>query len=167
MCWNWWQVSAHFISSNCGSTQKEIKSTIAAFLLIFLHLEPNLLLSVLSFSIYACRIICNWSVWNHSAERQRCFVNRKGFYCCKQSLSVMRWKLCCSDLSLCCDPDRQGAIVPPLIHKLSLVVGLLHRGGCVEPHVVDYPVVLDVTPCRRESPSALPPLATHSVTHLH
>lgn len=52
----------------------------------------------------------------------------------------------CTDLSLGSDPDRQRAIVPPLIHKLSLIVRLLLKGGCVEPHVVDYPMILYVAP---------------------
>lgn len=64
---------------------------------------------------------------------------------------MIRWKLCCTDLSLRCDPDRQSAIVPPLIHKLSIIVRLLRTGSCVEPHVVDYPVILNVAAYRRES----------------
>lgn len=64
---------------------------------------------------------------------------------------MIRWKLCFTDLSLRCDPDRQSAIIPPLIHKQSLIVRLLLSGGCVEPHVVDYPVILNVAAYRRES----------------
>lgn len=78
----------------------------------------------------------------------------------------MRWKLCCADLSLCCDPDRQSAIVPPLIHKLSLIVRLLLSGGCVEKHVVDYPVILDVAACGRESPS-VGSLSLFRAWHIH
>lgn len=90
---------------------------------------------------------------NHSAGFPRCFVKRNGFECCKQqnSLSEIRWKLCCTHLSLRCDPDRQRAIVPPLIHKLSLIVRLLLTGGCVEPHVVDYAMILNVAAYGRES----------------
>lgn len=67
------------------------------------------------------------------------------------SLTLIRWKLCCTNLFLCRDPDRQSAIVPPLIHKLSLKVWFLLAGGCVEIHVVDYPVILNVAACRGES----------------
>lgn len=50
-------------------------------------------------------------------------------------------------LSLGGDPDGQAAVVPPAVHALREVVGqLLLRAG-VEPHVVNHPVVLQVSPC--------------------
>lgn len=58
-----------------------------------------------------------------------------------------------SNLSLRCDPDRQRAVVPPLVHKLSLIVALLLTRGGVEPHVVDHTVVLNVAACRTEPSS--------------
>ncbi len=67
------------------------------------------------------------------------------------SLTLIRWKLCCTDLSLRRDPDRQSAIVPPLIHKLGLIVRHLLASGCVKIHVVDYPMILNVAAYRRES----------------
>lgn len=67
------------------------------------------------------------------------------------SKTVIRCKSCCTDLSLRCDPDRQSAIVPPFIHKLSRIVRPLLAGSRVKPHVVDYSMVLDVAACRRES----------------
>lgn len=77
------------------------------------------------------------------------FCEEKWFL--KRCITAIRWRLCCTDLSLRCDPDGQSAIVPPVIDKLSQIVGLLRTGGCIEPHVVDYPVILDVSPCRRGS----------------
>ena len=52
----------------------------------------------------------------------------------------------CEYLSLCCDPDGQAAVVPVIVHKLSLVVLLLLLGADVKPHVMDHTVVLNITP---------------------
>ena len=49
-----------------------------------------------------------------------------------------------SDLSLGCDPDGQGAIVPPLVLELALVVRQHLGGGGVEPHVVNHSMVLHI-----------------------
>lgn len=55
---------------------------------------------------------------------------------------------CHTCLSLSGDPDGQAAVVPPAVHTLCAVVGqLLTRAG-VEPHVVNHPVVLQVSPCQ-------------------
>lgn len=77
------------------------------------------------------------------------------------------WKLCCTHLSLSRDPDGQSAVVPPLVHKLGLIVRLLLACGCVEPHVVDYSVVLSVAACGRRITVSLLALIIHSVTHSH
>lgn len=73
-----------------------------------------------------------------------------------------------TDLSLRCDPDGQSAVVPPLIHKQTLIVRPLLTAGGVEPHVVDHAVILDVAACGGESLSVEKlALIIHSVTHSH
>lgn len=80
---------------------------------------------------------------------------------------MIRCKLCCTDLSLRCDPDRHSAIVPPLIDMLGLIVRLLHARGRVEPHVVDYPVVLHIAACERRIAVSRLALIIHGVTRSH
>lgn len=47
-------------------------------------------------------------------------------------------------LSLSGDPDWQAAVIPPLVHKLCLVVWLLLRCRGVEPHVVYHTMILNI-----------------------
>lgn len=54
-------------------------------------------------------------------------------------------------LSLCCYPEREAAIVPPGRHPLRDVIGKLLSSAGVEPHVVNYSMVLNVLSCQERN----------------
>lgn len=65
---------------------------------------------------------------------------------CAGSVRARRCRTC---LSLGSDPDGEAAVVPPAAYALCGVVGQFHTCFGVEPHVMDHPVVLQVSPCGR------------------
>lgn len=47
-------------------------------------------------------------------------------------------------LSLCCDPDGEASVVPPVRPPLGMVIRQFLSSASVEPHVVNHSMVFNI-----------------------